>query len=59
MKPYLTNDVRIPDQGEKRVPNTFIMFVCLFVLFSFTGLIPVQIHTPNLFSSTWGWLNIY
>ena len=33
-----------PDQGEKLVPNTFIMFVFLF-----TELNSVQIHTPTCF----------
>ena len=33
-----------PDQGEKLVPNTFIIFVFLF-----TGLNPVHIHTPTCF----------
>ena len=33
-----------PDQGEKLVPNTFIMFVFLF-----TELNPIHIHTPTCF----------
>jgi hypothetical protein len=43
-----------PDQGEKLVPNTFIMFV--FLIYRIKS---CSYSYPNLFSRTWWLLNIY